>query len=122
MSHCYQIFNVSNSIEAVELYCKALGAKKTNEEKSAEGWVGIDMTVFGFDIFVQSFPNWVENPPEKQGNCCISFSFEQDLRKAYDVLKEESRSCEIHSDWFWTPLAALVTDKFGIDWLFALEV
>ena len=120
MSNCYQIFNVSNSDGAYELYNEAFGAKKTSEERGTNGWVGIDMELFGFKIFIQSFPEWVENPPEKQGNCCVKFSDEEALRKAYDVLKNEAKPHSLNTDWDWTPLSAVITDKFGIDWLFAL--
>ena len=117
MSHCYQIFNVSDATKAYELYHEAFGAKKISEDKGDDGWIGIDIGLFGFNIFVQSFPDWIENPPEKQGNCCVSFSTEEELRRAYDVLKQESCKQELNMDWHWTPLAAVITDKFGVDWL-----
>ena len=121
MSHCYQIFNVSDAIRAYEAYQKAFGAQKKNEEIREDGWVGIGMNVFGFHIFVQSFPHWAETPPENHGSCCISFSSEEELRKAYNILEEDAQKHSLHTDWGWTPLVALITDKFGVDWLFALE-
>ena len=121
MSHCYQIFNVSDSIKACELYCNAFGAVKKSEDLGPDGWVGSDLELFGFNIFVQSFPHWKETPPEKQGNCCVLFSTETELRKAADVLKPDAQSHVMHTDWGWTPLVALITDKFGIDWLLALQ-
>jgi DNA-binding transcriptional MerR regulator/uncharacterized glyoxalase superfamily protein PhnB len=116
----YIIFDVNNAIEACELYYKAFGAEKTSEEKGVDGWVGITMDVFETQIFVQSFPHWTQKHNEKKYGC-ICFSSEEDLRKAYDVLIQEGQDHSIHTDWGWTPLVALVTDKFDVSWLFCLQ-
>jgi len=121
MSRCYQIFDVCNAVEAVKLYQSAFGAEKSSEDTGPNGWVGIEMEIFGFHIFVQSFPEWVENSLEKHGNLCVSFSSEEDLRKAAELLKPGAKNHELRTDWGWTPLVALITDKFGVEWLFAFE-
>jgi len=118
-SYCYLIFNlesVSNVIEACDLYCEAFGAEKTSEERGIndpDSWIGIDIKVFDFGIFMQSTrgPN---------GACCIHFATEEQLRKAYDLLSKEGTNCMLNTDWHWTPLSAILTDKFGVNWLFCV--
>ena len=116
-SYCYLIFNLKDKndvIEACELYCEAFGAEKTSEETGTEGWIGINIRLFNFGIFIQS----VDDAP--RGGCCIHFDAEQDLRKAYDLLSKEAEDCNLHLDWHWTPLSATLIDKFGVGWLFCV--
>lgn len=118
-SYCYLIFNLKDKnsvIEACELYCKAFGAEKTSEDAipGVSDWIGINKKLFNFGIFIQS----VDDAP--RGACCVRFGTEEDLRKAYDLMSKEAEECNLHLDWQWTPLAANITDKFGVDWLFAL--
>ena len=121
-SYCYLIFNLkdrSSVIEACELYCEAFGAEKTSEDTSAsdwiDGWIGINIRVFNFGIFMQSV-----DMPSNRGGCCINFANEQDLRKAYELLSKDAEECQLHLDWHWTPLAATLQDKFGVSWLFCV--
>ncbi|MCL2546149.1 MAG: MerR family transcriptional regulator [Oscillospiraceae bacterium] len=122
-SYCYLIFNLKDGksvIEASELYCKAFDAEKTSEDTSAgewiDGWIGINIRVFNFGIFIQAV-----DMPGNRGACCISFATEQELRKAYELLSKDAKESNLHLDWHWTSLAATITDKFGVDWLFALN-
>jgi DNA-binding transcriptional MerR regulator/uncharacterized glyoxalase superfamily protein PhnB len=120
-SYCYLIFDlgsVSDVIEACDLYCDAFGAEKTSEDRMElrEGsWVGINIRLFDFGIFIQS----TTKPAGGYVGCCIHFATEEQLRKAYDTLAKEAISCT-YTDWGWTPLSALVTDKFGVGWLFCI--
>ena len=120
-SYCYLIFNLgsrSNVLEACEMYGKAFGAEKLSEDTSAadwiDDWIGIDIKLFNFSIFMQSTSNPL------RGNCCIHFSSQNELRKAYDVLKEGAIECSLNTDWHWTPLSAVIKDKFGVNWLFCV--
>jgi len=121
-SYCYLIFNLKDKksvIEACELYCEAFGAEKTSEDTSAsdwiDDWIGIDIKLFNFSIFVQSV-----DMPAARGGCCIKFSTERDLRKAYDLLIQEAEAHALHTDAHWTPLCANITDKFGVQWFFCI--
>ncbi|MDD4125899.1 MAG: MerR family transcriptional regulator [Eubacteriales bacterium] len=120
-SYCYLIFNLKDRkdvVEACALYSEAFGAEKISEDFSAsdwiDGWIGIDIKIFNFGIFVQS----VSDAP--RGGCCIHFDNEEDLRKAYDLLSKEAEECHLHLDWHWTPLSAVIVDKFGVNWLFCV--
>ena len=119
-SYCYLIFNlgsVSNVLEACEMYGKAFGAEKLSEDRGfiePDSWIGMDIKLFNFTIFMQSTSNPLG------GNCCIKFTSQNELRKAYDVIKEEAIECALNTDWHWTPLSALIKDKFGVNWLFCV--
>jgi len=120
-SHCYLIFNLgskSNVLEACEMYGKAFGAEKLAEDTSAADWIydwiGVDIKLFNFNIFMQSTSNPLG------GSCCIKFTSQNELRKAYNVVTKDAIECELNTDWHWTPLSALVTDKFGVNWLFCV--
>ena len=120
-SHCYLIFNLgsaSNVLEACEMYGKAFGAEKLSEDRSAadwiDDWIGVDIKLFNFSIFMQS------TSKPLGGNCCIKFTSQTELRKAYDVVKKEAIECSLNTDWHWTPLSALIKDKFGVNWLFCV--
>lgn len=118
-SYCYLIFNLNskqNVIEAVEMYKKAFHAEITSKDELTGGdeWIGINITLFNFGIFIQS------NNEGHSGECCIRFASEAELRKAVDVMKEEAEECTLNTDWGWTPLSALIRDKFGVFWLFCV--
>ena len=108
--HFYMIFNVENSIEAFELYHNAFNAKKIKDELEN---THITMDVFGIDILLIS-------PGKDTSNGCIHFETESDLRKAYDVLTKEGTDYSLETEWEWTPLAAFVTDKYGVKWMFCI--
>ena len=120
-SYCYLIFNlesVSNVIEACDLYCEAFGAEKTSEDRGIndpDSWIGINIRVFDFGIFIQSTPD-----PNGGIGCCIHFATEEQLRKAYAIMSKEGTKCTLNTDWHWTPLSATLTDKFGVGWLFCV--
>jgi len=88
----------------------------TSSGEWIDGWIGINIRVFNFGIFIQAV-----DMPGNRGACCISFATEQELRKAYEVLSKDAKESNLHLDWHWTSLAATITDKFGVDWLFALN-
>lgn len=119
-SYCYLIFNlgsVNNVLEACEMYGKAFGAEKLSEDRGfiePDSWIGMDIKLFNFTIFMQSTSNPLG------GNCCIKFASQKELRKAYDVIKEAAIECSLNTDWHWTPLSAIIKDKFGVNWLFCV--
>ena len=120
-SYFYLIFNLGSKkavTEAYELYRKAFGAEKTSEDTIPDlpEWIGININIFGLGIFMQSN----DKPAGGNSCCCIRFSTEEELRKAYDVLIQEGTDYSLHTDWHWTSLSALVRDKFDNGWLFCV--
>jgi DNA-binding transcriptional MerR regulator/uncharacterized glyoxalase superfamily protein PhnB len=117
----YLIFDLGSKeavIEAYELYHEAFGAEKTSEDTIPDlpEWLGININIYGLGIFMQSN----DKPAGGNSCCCIRFSTEEALRKAYDVIIQEGTDYSIHMDWGWTSLSALVRDKFDNGWLFCV--
>ena len=119
-SYCYLIFNlgsVDNVLGAVEMYGRAFGAEILSEDRGSfesNSWMGVNIRLFNFTIFMQSTANPLG------GYCAVKFTSQNELQRAYDVIKEEAMESSLFTDWHWTPLSALVTDKFGVNWLFCI--
>jgi len=117
-SYFYLIFDLGSKeavVDACKIYGEAFGAEKTSEETFPDmpDYLGININIFGLGIFMQSN----ERPAGGNNCCCIHFSEEKELRKAYDVLTREGTEYSLNTDWGWTPLSALVRDKFNNGWL-----
>ena len=114
LPHFYNIFNVSNPIEAYELYREAFGVEKVSEDyPGGEAHVGIEINGFFILLRHEEEPVAAKYPGQA---CCVRFEAEEDVRKAYDLLNYEGNG-EMHEDWGWTPLCAGVTDKYSVHWL-----
>jgi len=114
-----QIF-AEDIYKSFEHYQRAFGAKQTYIAKDDDG------KPFHLTMDVMGVKFWLAAPlPEgnKVGNItmmCLNFKNEEDLRKAYDVLKEDGQAEELAS-YPWSPLSAYVTDKFCVNWCLALK-
>ena len=113
-------FNIGNTneerIEAFEMYQKAFNAIKTGEGTPPDSDdIHIDMEINGFEILLAPGGN-IEKITENAMCCEIHFDNEDDLRKAYDIIKKESKQHSIDGPFEWAALLALVVDKFGICW------
>jgi uncharacterized glyoxalase superfamily protein PhnB len=110
-------FNIASNNEdrmkAFELYQEAFGAVKAWEGTPPDGDdLHIVMQINGFNILLG--PGSEKNEehivtPE------LMFDNEDDLRKAYNILKQEGCNYSIGS-YPWAPIGALVTDKYGVTW------
>jgi len=114
-THFYQIWNVSDSEGACELYLKAFGvegAKRTSPP--GEDHIGMDIN--GFFVLLRPEPD----PANRHGGCAVGFTSEGGLRAAYDILAQEGQNCSISTDAGWTPLCAWVIDKYDVSWFFCI--
>jgi uncharacterized glyoxalase superfamily protein PhnB len=110
-------FNIGNNNEertnAFEMYQKAFNAKKISETIPPDGWeIHIAMEINGYEFLLL--------PGEKDAAggrvyCQFQYNSEDELRQTYDVLSREAINSSITTD-FWSPLFAIVTDKYGINW------
>lgn len=111
-------FNIASNnqdrIEAFELYQKAFDAIKVWEAGNAPDGNGIHigMQINGFPVMLG--PGGEKNE-EHVVTVELMFDNEADLRRAYDILKEEGQNYSIGS-YPWAPVGALVTDKYGVTW------
>ncbi|MCL2487184.1 MAG: hypothetical protein FWE80_00705 [Oscillospiraceae bacterium] len=115
-SYFYLMFHLKNPVEAYEFYHTVFGAEKVSEEFLPNGDPYIMVNINGCNILLRPADAFGEMTPKGVG-CCAKFKTEQDLRSAYEILMKEGTNYSIHTDWHWTPLAALVTDKYGVGWL-----
>ena len=113
LPHFYNIFNVINAAGAYELYYRAFGVEKVSEVyPGGVAHIGIQAN----NIFVLLIQ--VEEPVHGQG-CAVQMANADDLRKAFTELAQDGQG-ELHEDWEWTPLAALVTDRHSVNWMLCL--
>ena len=111
----YNIFNVSNPIEAYELYHEAFGVEKISEDyPGGEAHIGIEAPNSFYILLRQE--EFVAEKFPSQG-CCVRLASEGDLRKAYDILAKEGEKGEIMQDVGWTSLVAWVKDKYTVTWM-----
>ena len=104
-----------NTKAAFALYEEAFGAINTWEEQpynSGPGNLHIMMEINGFEILLKTQGG--KHPGDRIG-CQMHFDNEGALRNAYDALTREGQG-----EWLepapHAPLAAFVTDQFGVGW------
>ena len=113
----YNIFNVSNPMEAYELYHEAFGVEKVSEDyPGGAAHIGIEINDFFILLRYEEEPVAEKHPGQA---CCVQLASEEDLRKAYDLLNCAGNG-ELHTDWDWTPLCAFVTDKYSVLWMLSV--
>lgn len=115
----YNIFNVSDSVGAYELYKRAFGAEgisKTSEDEPEGEGVHIGIEINGFYILLRP----EVEPANRSSGCAVEFASEDGLRTAYEILKREGHDYSIATNAGWTPLCAWVTDKFNVKWFFCV--
>jgi len=113
-------FSIGNTneerIEAYEMYQKAFNAVKIDEGTPPDSDdIHISIEINGFEILLAPGGK-VEKITENAMCCEIHFDNSDDLRKAYDILRKDSRQHSLDGPFEWAVLLALVTDKFGICW------
>ena len=116
LPHFYNIFNVSNPMEAYQLYHEAFGVEKVSDDFGDGTHIGIEINSFFILLRQEEEPVADKYPGQA---CCVRFETEEGLRKAYDLLNQAGNG-EIHMDWGWTPLCAGVTDKYSIHWMLSV--
>ena len=112
-------FNIGNTneerIEAFTMYQQAFNASKISESTPPDGDdLHIMMDINGLEILLAPGGK-VEKILENAMCCEFQFDNENDLRKAYDILIQDSLYHSIGS-YPWAPTGALVTDKYGVCW------
>jgi DNA-binding transcriptional MerR regulator/uncharacterized glyoxalase superfamily protein PhnB len=114
LPYFYNIFNVSNPIEAYELYHEAFGVEKVSEDyPNGAAHIGIEVNSFFILLRQEEEPVAAKYPLQ---GCCVRLATEEDLRRAYDLLTQAGKG-ELLQDAGWTSLIAWVTDKYSISWM-----
>ena len=111
--HFYVMFHIDDPVGASKMYQQAFGARITSEEYLPNGDPYIMIEIDSFPILLRP-----HDDEHYYGDCCVRFSSQEELRRAYEIMTEGGRHGELFTDWHWTPLSALLTDKHGVGWMF----
>jgi len=113
---------VKGSVEAVELYKKAFDVELAAEYKNSDG----TFSHAEFEINGQTFAvseSWF-NESIKGNIMQFIFHFGEskndNVKKAYSVLKNEAEILHQLGPIGWSPLAFALIDKFGVNWCIAV--
>lgn len=112
---------VKDSPGAVELYCKAFGLELGYHVKNQDG------TYYHSELLREGRPfcSVVEagEPKHTEGNPVelgVSFRTREELDRALEALREGGNVTMGPGELPWSPWAANVTDRFGINWFLSL--
>ncbi len=129
MQHAlYLMFN-GNCEEAMNFYEKALGGKIHMVQRYGEAPVGsseaykdkimhASMDIMGFNIMCSDADE--KRNVQFGDNCHIALDFKSDgdLNKTFDALATGGKVTMPVQETFWGATFAMVTDKFGVNWMF----
>ncbi len=110
---------VKGSVEAAELYCEAFGLELGYHVLNEDG------SYFHSELMKNGEPalSVVEAPAAPGGNPVelgYTFSCREDLERAFALLKAGGKVKLEPEELPWSPLAATVTDRFGVNWFLSL--
>ena len=126
---CYTQVYVMNSIEAVETYCKAFGAKVTFEIKNdaqtayehcelsvdSEPILAVAETPKSYDVNVIHQLKW-----QTMTFNAFELGSADVVKNAYDVLSEGGVILEEIHEVPWSKCCATIIDKYGVCWWIAI--
>lgn len=111
---------VKGSVEAAELYCEAFGLELGYHVLNKDGsYFHSELTKDGngaLSVVEAEAPAPLGNPVELG----YSFDSREGLEKAFTLLKEGGKVKMEPGELPWSPLAATVTDRFGVNWFLSL--
>ncbi len=111
---------LKDSLEAVELYREAFGLELGYHVMNTDG-----KGYFHSELMKNGEPQFcvVEAPEHPAGNPVqlgVSFDSREELEKALSVLKVGGTFKMEPRELPWSPYAAEVVDRFGVDWFLSL--
>ncbi|MGI5899783.1 MAG: MerR family transcriptional regulator [Christensenellales bacterium] len=109
----YQMFHIDDPVGASKLYVEAFGAVITSGDYLPNGDPYINIEIDGYPILLRPHDN-----EHYHGDCCVRFSSQEELRRAFEVMIRNGGHGELLVDWHWTPLSALLHDNHGVGWMF----
>ncbi len=126
---CYTQVYVMNSLEAVQTYCRAFGAKVTFEMKNdaqteyehcelsvgSEPILAVSETPQPYDISMIHRLQW-----QTMTFNAFELGSTDAVRNAYDVLREGGVVIEPIHEVPWSKCCATVIDKYGVCWWIAI--
>src|SRR6478735_7561696 len=127
----YLNFN-GDAAEALKLYQSALGAKLENAMKfgdqpgaSPENKDRIMHAVIKLDaggtIMLSDIQPGMPHVPGTNNYVCLDFDDAADMTKKFDALSAGGKVGMPLNDTFWGAKFGMLTDKFGVNWMFNCE-
>ena len=107
---------VKNSAEAVELYQQVFGLELGYHVKNPDGSFYHSELFRNGECFISVVEASKDNVDEKLTQLGYEFDSAEEVKRAYDLLKEGGRVDMTIGELPWSPCAASVVDKFGIWW------
>jgi uncharacterized glyoxalase superfamily protein PhnB len=116
---------VNDSIEAVDMYCRAFGAKPSFEIKDESGaYEHCELSVNGQFFMCVSEKGLFDESVSEQSSLTMAFNVpglgsEQAVRKVHDILGEGGKVLHLGARP-WSAFCADIVDKFGVFWWIAV--
>lgn len=111
-----QVF-VKGSKEALEFYKQAFNAEVLCKYPDDNGnYMHSELNAYGQIIAVSEITGEVNPGNTMMFGFDFGIGHEQDIKKAYEVLKEEAITCSPLDRCEYSPLQFVCTDKYGITW------
>lgn len=115
---------VKNSLEAVEMYCKAFGAEVSFEIKNETGtaYEHCELSVDG-QLFLAV--SEAANDHDKYKRQTMTFNVydmgsEKSVQNAFDILSMDGTIIDPIGEVPWCKCCATIIDKFGVCWWIAM--
>jgi PhnB protein len=126
----YLNFNGS-AREALSFYEKALGAKVAHVMRFADGppdmkvppeareqVMHAELSIDGQRLMLSDAMPGMSLPTTSNIQVCLGLDDNADMKRKFDALAVGGRVCMPIHDAFWGATFGMVTDKFGVSWMF----
>lgn len=109
--------------EAIELYKKAFDTEIDNvmydpEQESQKFVIHAEMHIVGTRLMLSDYGGTKESTADSTMEIVALFKDEQALRKAYQILNEDSKTITPIGPIFYSACLVSFVDKFGVRWCF----
>ena len=113
---------LTDSIEAVDFYCRAFNTAakrcfKASDEDDFYAHAEIDISD-NIILSISDVSHYEKEFPEGRNmEFWLTFDDEKALKDAYEVLQDGAKIHQALAPCEWSKLVASVTDKYGVNWL-----
>jgi uncharacterized glyoxalase superfamily protein PhnB len=102
---------------AFEFYERAFGATVVSKFVPYGTHIHLKFEIHGIGYFMNQNSEYNPHDPAQQHHGGLwGYSDEDKLKKVIDVLSEDAIDVKIITEWEHWPLAAFITDKYGVKW------
>jgi len=109
--------NDDEILAAFDFYQRAFGATVVSKFVPHGMHIHLKFEIHGIGYFMNQNSEYDPHDPAQQFNGGLwGYSDENKLKKVIDVLSEDAINVKIITEWEHWPLAAFITDKYGVKW------